>query len=145
MDYSMKCRNSVVPSNVKSKLTNFVFQANNFRSMQVTYTSWVVGKRKYTSVRSISNDLKGPCRKWSRDKQSQWFDVHYCIFQLTSNSDRTTYQLKSGIIFLYFHHEPINKFNVTLRSRHFPPPPHLTVVEANIERDKSTIWKHNWN
>ena len=39
MDYSMKCMNSVVPSFVKSKVTNFVFQANEVRSMQVPYMS----------------------------------------------------------------------------------------------------------
>ena len=39
MDYSMKYMNSVVPSFVKSKVTNFVFQANEVRSMQVPYMS----------------------------------------------------------------------------------------------------------
>ena len=39
MDYSMKCMNSVVPSFVKSKVTNFVFQANKVRSMLIPYMS----------------------------------------------------------------------------------------------------------
>ena len=39
MDYSMKGMNSVVPSIVASKVTNFVFQANEVRSMQVPYMS----------------------------------------------------------------------------------------------------------
>ena len=39
MEYSMKGMNSVVPSIVKSKVTNFVFQANKVRSMQVPYMS----------------------------------------------------------------------------------------------------------
>ena len=145
MDYSMKCMNSVVSSIVKSKVTNFVFQANKVRSMQVPYMSWVFGKRKYISVRSCSNVLNEPCCKWSRDKQSQWFDVHYCILLITSNFDLAINQLKSIIIFLYFRHEPINKFNVTLPSRHSPPPLDLTLVEVNVEHDKSTFWKHNWN
>ena len=86
---------------------------------QVTYMSWVFGTRKYTSVRSSSNVLNEPCCKWSREKQSQWFDVHYCILLLTSNSNLTINQLKSCIIFLFFRHEPINRFNVT---PHSPPP-----------------------
>ena len=138
MDYSMKCMNSAVPSFAKSMVTNFVFQANKVRSMQVPYMSWVVCKRKHTSVGSSSNVLNEPCRKWSRDKQSQWFDVHYCILLLTSNSDLTIYQLKSRIIFLYFRHEPINKFNVTLRSRHYPS--HLTLC---LKTQLKLIW--TWN
>ena len=138
MDYSIKCMNSVVPSFVKSKVTNFVFQANEVRSMQVPYMSWVFGKRKYISVGSSSNVLNKPCRKWCHDKQSQWFDVHYCILLLTSNTDLTIYQLKSRIIFLYFRHEPINKFNVTLRSRHSPS--HLTLC---LKTQLKLIW--TWN
>ena len=138
MDYSMKCMNSVVPSFVKSKVTNFVFQANEVRSMQVPYMSWVFGKRKYISVGSSSNVLNKPCRKWCHDKQSQWFDVHHCILLLTSNTDLTIYQLKSRIIFLYFRHEPINKFNVTLRSRHSPS--HLTLC---LKTQLKLIW--TWN
>ena len=38
---------------------------------------------------------------------------------LTSNSDLTINQPKLPVMFLYFRHEPINKFNVTLQSR--PP------------------------
>ena len=102
---------------------------------QVTYMSWVFGTRKYTSVRNSSNVLNEPCCKGSRDKQSQWFDVHYGILLLTSNSDLTINQLKSCIIFLYFRYEPINRFNVTPHS----PPPHLTLNEANVEHDKSTV------
>ena len=89
---------------------------------QVPYMPWVFGTRKYTSVRSSSNVLNKPCCKWSRDKQSQWFDVHYCILLLTCNSNLPIDQLKSCIIFLYFRHAPINRFNVT---PHFPPPPHI--------------------
>ena len=41
----------------------------------------------------------------------------YAIFThlLTSNSDLTINQPKSPIILPYFRHEPINKFNATLR------------------------------
>ena len=35
------------------------------------------------------------CRKWFRDKQLDWFDLHYFILFLTSNSDLTIYYLKS--------------------------------------------------
>ena len=59
--------------------------------------------------------------------KEKWVNVHvvndlatkyhtglvYSIFTilLTSNSDLTINQPKSPIIFLYFRHEPINKFN----------------------------------
>ena len=39
------------------------------------------------------------------------------ILLLTCNSDLTINQPKSPIIFLYFHHEPVNKFSVTLWSQ----------------------------
>ena len=56
----------------------------------------------------------------------------YAIFTLllTSNSDLTINQPKSPIIFLYFRHEPINKFNVTLRWR----PPLVRVQVINLSR-----------
>ena len=56
----------------------------------------------------------------------------YAIFThlLTSNSDLTINQPKSPIIFLYFRHEPINKFNGTLRSR----PPLVRVQVTNLPR-----------
>ena len=56
----------------------------------------------------------------------------YSIFTilLTNNSDLTINQPKSPIIFLYFRHEPINKFNETLRSR----PPLVKVRVINLSR-----------
>ena len=56
----------------------------------------------------------------------------YSIFTilLTSNSYLTIDQPKSPIIFLYFRHEPINKFNVTLRWR----PPLVRVQVINLSR-----------
>ena len=56
----------------------------------------------------------------------------YSIFTilLTNNSDLTINQPKSPIIFLYFRHEPINKFNVTLRWR----PPLVRVQVINLSR-----------
>ena len=51
-------------------------------------------------------------------------------FLLTRNSDLTINQPKSPIIFLYFRHEPLNKFNVTLRWR----PPLVRVQVINLSR-----------
>ena len=78
--------------------------------------------------------------------KEKWLNVHvvndlptnnntglmYTIFTilLTSNSDLTINQPKSPIIFLYFRHEPINKFNVTLRWR----PPLVRVQVINLSR-----------
>ena len=59
-------------------------------------------------------------------------DLMYTIFTLllTSNSDLAINQPKSPIIFLYFRHEPINKFNATLRWR----PPLVRVQVINLPR-----------
>ena len=88
------------------------------------------------------------CTRQSVDEmlKEKWVNVHvlndlatkydtglmYSIFTilLTSNSDLTINQPKSPIIFLYFRHEPINKFNVTLRWR----PPLVRVQVINLSR-----------
>ena len=88
------------------------------------------------------------CTRQSVDEmlKEKWVNVHvlndlatkydtglmYSIFTilLTSNSDLTINQPKSPIIFLYFRHEPINKFNVTLRWR----PPLVRVQLINLSR-----------
>ena len=59
-------------------------------------------------------------------------DLMYTIFTLllTSNSDLAINRPKSPIIFLYFRHEPINKFNATLRWR----PPLVRVQVTNLPR-----------
>ena len=51
------------------------------------------------------------------------------ILLLTSNSDLTINQPKP-MIFMYFRHEPIKKFYVTLRSR----PPFVRVQVTNLPR-----------
>ena len=88
------------------------------------------------------------CTRQSVDEmlKEKWVNVHvlndlatkydtglmYSIFTilLTSNFDLTINQPKSPIIFLYFRHEPINKFNVTLRWR----PPLVRVQVINLSR-----------
>ena len=59
-------------------------------------------------------------------------DLMYTIFTLllTSNSDLAINQPKSPIIFPYFHHEPIKKFNAALHWR----PPLVTVQVINLPR-----------
>ena len=59
-------------------------------------------------------------------------DLTYTIFTLllTSNSDLAINQPKSPIIFPYFRHEPIKKFNAALHWR----PPLVTVQVINLPR-----------
>ena len=55
----------------------------------VMVPSWL--RKNALCLCQLAFSIFAQCRKWFRDKQLDWFDLHYFILFLTSNSDLTIY------------------------------------------------------